>query len=149
MDSLYLFLAGFLVAMLLSWKLLLGGRHAGRQQRREGARMDSEPQRIARTRATSTGGYKAVSIRICNSPCMAAMRLRKKTFLLGAQPPLPLPACDRSCHCDFQYHEDRRRKDDRRYPAKDLQLAVGAALTSDSRSGRDRRRSVAPYQGIY
>ncbi len=144
MDPLYLLLASVLVAALLTFRLFIGSRHEGRHERRASACLESEPNGLPQNRVLKKPGhYDAVSIRLCNSPCKAAVRLRKKSFLVKDAPPLPLPACDRACNCEYQFHEDRR------YPSAELDMAGGVGESKDSRGGGDRRRRVEPYQGIY
>ena len=94
--------------------------------------------------------YQSKTIAVCTNACAAATRLRGKSFLVAETPNLPLPNCDRTCYCKFTDHDDRRIKDDRRYPAEEIDQLEGLTTDEDVRDGDDRRRKKAqPYRGIY
>ena len=98
--------------------------------------------------------HEARRLRICNSPCRAAMQIRNHAFLAAAAPPLPLPDCDRKgdCLCQYSSHDDRRSGKERRYPAADSPVFPGSkVLSSDHRKAGDRRakKTKAAAMGVY
>jgi hypothetical protein len=96
--------------------------------------------------------YSAVSLRICNNPCKPALKLHGKSMLLGEEPSLPLEGCNRTCHCEYAQHNDRRIHKDRRYPSTDIVNISGSNELPNKREGSDRRHTAGerePYQGIY
>jgi hypothetical protein len=67
------------------------------------------------TQAGSSGAshrthpYHSVSIHTGSAACLQARGLRKKRFLSGEAPQLPLAECTSpKCHCVYQHHPDRR-----------------------------------------
>ena len=96
--------------------------------------------------------YSSVALRICNNPCKAALKLHGKSMLLGEEPALPLEGCNRTCHCEYAQHNDRRIHNDRRYPSTYIVDISGSNELTDNRGGNERRhdkRGREPYQGIY
>jgi hypothetical protein len=157
MDSLSLLVGSLFVAGLITWRLLIGSHHHGNRERLASSSLnDDVPGGPLRDqRPASAEEYPARSLRICNNPCRAALRLRRKVYLADEAPALPLPACDRTCYCEYTEHEDRRIGRDRRHPTTDTELPgiAGRRAQEDLRSGRERRRrgrwAEEPYQGIY
>jgi hypothetical protein len=151
MDSLYLLLLSLPVAGLITWRLLTGSKHERRHERQAASSLTAKPLRVVEKVALPRSRYAAVSLRICNNPCGAAVAAQGKSVLVGESAVLPLEGCDRRCHCTYAHHEDRRIAVDRRYPASDVIELSGPAALKDSRAGRDRRRirTPEPYQGIY
>jgi hypothetical protein len=149
LDSLYLLILSGVVAALISWRLLIGSRGEARHEQRAANSFKPNLTDSAGMGAMPDTSYRARTIRICNSPCPAAVKLRNKPFLVDAVPQLPLPGCDRTCFCEYSNHDDRRIQEDRRYPTADIVAVNSAVSIKDGRAGRDRRRRVAPYQGIY
>jgi hypothetical protein len=157
LDPLYLLLASGFVAALISWRLLIGSRHDGRRERHAAQSLKSNPIGSKDMAAMPRPRYRARTIRICNNPCTAAVKLRNKPFLVDIVPQLPLPGCDRTCFCEYTNHDDRRVRDDRRHPSEDM-VSVNVRMSFgdehrvsfvDGRKVRDRRHRVKPYQGIY
>jgi hypothetical protein len=153
LDPLYLLLIGIPVVVLITWRLL-SSAHYG--HRREKSAADS----LKRAGSASTDAatiprppYRAMTLSICTNACAAAKRIRNKSFLVSEAPQLPLPNCDRVCHCQFAIHDDRRLKEDRRMPSEDIfqdTTTLDADEIGGNRRGKtDRRRKAAPYQGIY
>ena len=91
--------------------------------------------------------YRGMSIRLCERPCNAAVKLRTRVFLEGEAPALPLQGCNRTCNCEYTLHHDRRRGGDRRFPAVEVDAASGRNALQDQRNGKDRRRRAKPYEG--
>jgi hypothetical protein len=67
------------------------------------------------TQAGSSGAshrahpYHSVSIHTGSAACLQAKGLKKKRFLSGEAPQLPLAECTSpKCHCVYQHHPDRR-----------------------------------------
>ena len=114
MDSLWLMTAILFVVALLTWRLLIGSHHADRHERRNRARLDDEPIHVAHAQVKAERDFSGVSIAMSHRPCEAAKQTRNESYLKGQEPSLPLPGCDRVCTCRYSYHEDRRRKEDRR-----------------------------------
>ncbi len=83
--------------------------------------------------------FEALSIQICHHPCQAARELRSKRFLAGEVPDLPLPGCDRKCHCSFAHHHDRRDGENRRAPYLSLDDPDLVPEGVEAREGTDRR----------
>jgi len=105
---------------------------------------------ILNNRGASKPEYKAVSLNISVRPCEAARAIREKAYLAGDEPSLPLENCDRVCRCNFASQEDRRAKDDRRYPDHHVIKVNNKVDVSNRRAGRDRRRiGRFEYKGIY
>jgi hypothetical protein len=150
LDPLYLLLLSGLVAALITWRLLIGSQRISRNERRASESLQSKAIGSTDMAALPRPRYRAMSLRICNSPCPAAIKLRNKSFLVDAVPQLPLPGCDRACFCEYATHDDRRVRDDRRYPSTDMVYIQGTTLMQDEgRKGQERRHRVEPYQGIY
>jgi len=149
LDPLYLLIISGFVAALISWRLLLGSHKERRHERSAAGSLKPEPVGSTDMAAMPRPRYRAKSIRICTSPCPAVLKLRNKSFLVDTVPQLPLPECDRTCFCEYANHDDRRVRDDRRYPATDIVSVNSAVSIKDGRAGRDRRHRVEPYQGIY
>ncbi|MGI9290700.1 MAG: hypothetical protein ACR2QG_05430, partial [Gammaproteobacteria bacterium] len=95
------------------------------------------------------GGYPAKGIAICHNACPAAVKLRSKAFLAGEEPSLPLPNCDRPCHCSYRHLKDRRSDDDRRNPSEDIEPLQGVLAKEDVRKSKERRKKTPPNKGIY
>ena len=150
MDSLFLLLGSLFVAGLITWRFLIGSRHEARHERRAGAQLADEPRHAEFAAVVAGRDFSAVSIRISNHPCAAVKEIRRASFLVGDEPTLPLSNCDRACTCQYAFHDDRRQRDDRRYPSADLHdINDTVSLGDELRNGWDRRRRVEPYQGIY
>lgn len=150
LDPLYLLLAGVPVAALITWRLLVGSTTEGRHERNAAGSMQASGIGSKDQAALPRARYKAQSISICMNACPAAVKLRTKVFLVDEAPNLPLPNCDRTCHCKYQYHEDRRIKEDRRNPSEDIEPLEGVLAKEDIRKGKDRRRKkLPPYKGIH
>ena len=77
--------------------------------------------------------YQSKTIAICTNACAASKRLRGKSYLVHETPSLPLPNCDRTCYCKFTNHDDRRIKDDRRFPAEEIDQLEGLESEEDVR----------------
>ena len=92
--------------------------------------------------AVDSSSYKAVSLRISNSPCAAALKLRGQSVLENAAPQLPLSGCDRVCNCKYKSHDDRRIRLDRRSQEQVYVKVMGHAASSENRAGRDRSRKA-------
>jgi hypothetical protein len=142
-------LASGFVAALISWRLLIGSRHDGRKEKHASESLQGSTIGSMDVAAMPSLKYRAKTIRICNNPCPAAVKLRNKSFHMDAVPKLPLPECDRTCFCDYANHDDRRVNDDRRYPSADIVSVNDRVSFVDRRKQRDRRYRVKPYQGIY
>jgi len=151
MDPFYLLLLSLPVGGLITWRLLTGSKHERRHERQAASSLTATPLRVVEKVALPRGKYAAVSLRISNNPCSAAVDAQGKSVLVCESPALPLEGCDRRCHCRYAHHEDRRIAKDRRYPASDVIELTGPAGLQDNRAGRDRRlkRTPEPYQGIY
>jgi hypothetical protein len=150
MDSLYLLLLSLPVAGLITWRLLTGSKHEQRHERQAASSLSSKPLRVVEKLALPRSRYAAVSLRLCNNPCRAAVAAQGRPVLVGEALSLPLEGCNRRCHCTYAHHEDRRMAADRRYPSSDVIEVSGSAALKNNRSGRDRRRkrTLQPYQGI-
>jgi len=85
--------------------------------------------------------FDSVSVQICHHPCQAAREIRTQRFLPGEVPDLPLPGCDRKCHCSFVHHTDRREENNRRAPYLNLDQAEGDLESLGQRSSTERRKS--------
>jgi hypothetical protein len=145
LDPLYLLLICIPVVAFIAWRLLSGARHGGQKEgfltpaSKAGTKLPQPP-------------YRSMTLNICTNSCAASKRIRKKSFLVNEAPQLPLANCDRVCHCKFAIHDDRRLKEDRRFPSADI--FQDTTTLDDGRGGsrrtkNDRRRKAAPYQGIY
>jgi hypothetical protein len=138
------------VGGLITWRFLIGSQHDARHERRTGAQLVDEPMHAEHAAVVAERDFSAVSIRMSNRPCAAIKEIRRASFLVGDEPKLPLSSCDRRCNCQYAFHDDRRRHNDRRYPSADLHDINGTSSFGDElRNGWDRRRRVEPYQGIY
>jgi hypothetical protein len=145
LDPLYLLLISIPAAAFVTWWLLSDSHRrqensAGRRKKGPGSANESPiPQPT----------YRSAKLSICTNACEAAKRIRTKTFLVNEAPRLPLASCDRICHCNFALYDDRRLKDDRRYPSEDIQDFQDTTTLDEGRTGSDRRAKTAPYHGIY
>ena len=160
LDALDIFLISLPVGLLITWRLLTGSVHQHRDERRanESVRGGEKYQR-SQNIGLLHSQHEARRLRICNSPCRAAMQLRNNAFLAAAAPPLPLPDCDRKddCLCEYSSHDDRRSGKERRYPAANitaadsLVLPDSKVLSSDNRKAGDRRakKTKAAAMGVY
>jgi hypothetical protein len=146
LDSILLLVASLFVAALLTWRLLIGSAHRGHRERN--ASTSSSPIRETAQRQVPSAAYKAVTVRICTSPCKAALKIRGQPFLQREAPHLPLADCDRACHCKYAEHDDRRIKRDRRSPAKNYVKASKKVATDDAREGSDRRERKTKAHGV-
>jgi len=150
LDPLYLLLICVPVAALITWRLLVGSRSEARHERSAAGSLQAKGIGSKDKAALPRPRYTAKSIAICTNACAAATRLRNKSYLVGEAPELPLPNCDRTCYCKYVDHDDRRIKDDRRYPAEEIEPMEGVLAKEDVRDGDDRRsKKKAPYRGIY
>jgi hypothetical protein len=155
--SISILLLCLVVGALITWRLLSGSERNKYFERQIAATQGSQLNSSEPRGSAVAPGYRAVSLRICSSPCVAALEQRGQTFLMDEAPRLPLQGCDRSCFCKFSTHEDRRVKDDRRYPAQEfIKVAGGAANfqsmdnhSEDKRDGEERRTRKFRYKGIY
>jgi hypothetical protein len=160
LDALDIFLICLPVGLLITWRLLIGSVHQHRDERRanESFRGGEKYQRRLNIGLLHSQ-HEAMRLRICNSPCRAAMQLREHVFLAAAAPPLPLPDCDRrgDCLCEYSSHDDRRNGKERRYPAASIAAADSLVLpgsellSSDNRKVADRRakKTKAAAMGVY
>lgn len=146
MDTLLILVASLFVAALLTWRLLVGSAHRGHRERN--ALTSSSPLREAAQKQVPSAAYKAVTVRICTSPCKAALAIRGQAFLQREAPHLPLPDCDRACHCKYAEHDDRRINKDRRYPAKNYAQINQQVAIDDVRERGDRRKKKAQANGV-
>jgi hypothetical protein len=137
------------VAALILCRLLIGSYNERHHERSAAGSLKSNPIGSTDIAALPRPRYTAKSIRICNNPCSAALKLRNKSFLVDTVPQLPLEGCDRTCFCDYANHDDRRVWEDRRYPAADIISVNSAVSVQDRRIGHDRRHGVDPCQEIY
>jgi hypothetical protein len=150
LDPLYLLLICVPVAALVTWRLLVGSRSGARHERSAAGSLQAKGIGSKDKVALPRPRYSAKSIAICTNACAAATRLRSKSFLVGEAPELPLATCDRTCYCKYVSHDDRRIKEDRRYPAEEIEPLEGVLAKEDVRAGSDRRRKkTPPYRGIY
>jgi len=147
LDPLYLLLICVPVAALITWRLLSGSHHGGREEKSAAESHKRAGSGSSDAATLPRPQYRAMTLRIGTNACAAAKRVRQKSFLVGEVPQLPLPNCDRACHCEFSSHDDRRLKDDRRFPSADG--FQDTTTLDDGRTGSDRRSKTAPYQGIY
>jgi len=78
--------------------------------------------------------YQGVTIRPCLGACAAISKQQGRRYLTSEAPQLPLPGCDNGeCTCRYQYHQDRRGNEDRRFE-------FGQFNGLDPRSGKKERR---------
>ena len=65
--------------------------------------------RSGTSRASKAHPYHAVSIHTGATACLQAKALKRRRFLSGEAPQLPLAECSgQKCHCVYQHHPDRR-----------------------------------------
>ena len=139
------------MAALVTWRLLIGSNHEKRYERNAVASLTATPLRDLNKVALPRSRYAAVSLRICNNPCKAALQRQGQSVLVAEALSLPLKGCDRVCNCSYANHEDRRIAKDRRSPLADVIALDESSGLANDRAGRDRRRkrTPEPYQGIY
>lgn len=127
------------VALLITWRLLTGPTSHHRDERRAASQTPASA--TARGYASQARRFEARTLRLCNSPCRAAVKLRNTSFLVNEAPDLPLTGCDRpgACYCEFQRRPDRRVKRDRRYPAEQIVQAADVVPMDAQASASDRR----------
>jgi hypothetical protein len=146
LDTLLILVASLFVAALLTWRLLVGSAHRGHRERN--ASTSSAPLRETAQKQIPSAAYKAVTVRICTSPCRAALAIRGQAFLQREAPHLPLTDCDRACHCKYAEHDDRRINQDRRHPSKNYVKVNKEVAIDDVRERGDRRKKKAQTHGV-
>jgi len=152
LDTLDIFLISLPVGLLITWRLLTGSVHQHRDERRANDSVRGGDKYLRRKNiGLLHSKYEAKRLKVGNSPCRAAIQLRKQVFLAAEAPPLPLPDCSRKgdCLCSFSSSNDRRGSKDRRYPAAaitpadSLVLPGSAVRTADKRNTKERRRKTS------
>jgi hypothetical protein len=110
-------------------ELTLGSMVSGRRQK---AKTNKRRSASASRKASE---YQCVTIRPCLEACMAAAEQQDRRYLAAEVPDLPLSGCDSGeCYCRYQYHEDRRENENRRFSLTQFNAI-------ESRTGGHERRS--------
>jgi hypothetical protein len=87
--------------------------------------------------------YHGTSIHLCSQACGPVSRLEGKIFLPSEITALPIHGCTNpTCTCSYLHHDDRRSKDDRRYPSL-VMTGVYNAKEHRSNSSERRKQSFA------
>jgi hypothetical protein len=83
--------------------------------------------------------WHAISVEAKSASCPQAHELRKKRFLSGEAPALPLQDCTKraACPCTYKHHDDRRGKS-RRSDGSGISSSAKAP-SSERRASRGRR----------
>ncbi len=82
--------------------------------------------------------YQGTSIKLCSQACEPVSTLKGKRFLPSEITELPIYGCTNpACACTYLHHDDRRSKNDRRYPSL---VMTGFHNAKEHRSSRPDRR---------
>jgi len=101
-------------------------------------------------RATKSGEYYSVSIKLCGDACDAAREMAGERFLSVDAPQLPLPGCTRAeCNCGFVHHADRRTPADRRSLFNTGVSMDSGTFRKEQRESRDDRRDDSRDDDIF
>jgi hypothetical protein len=82
--------------------------------------------------------YHGTSINLCSQACDPVSAFKGKRFLPSEISELPISGCTNPvCTCTYLHHDDRRSKDDRRYPSL---VMTGFYNAKEHRSSKSDRR---------
>ncbi len=83
------------------------------------------------------GKYAAISVRFTPNACEAVKSLAGERFLAKDAPLMPLQQCPRRniCNCFYEYHQDRRKSDER----SDFNLQFGILPNYEEGENKHRR----------
>ena len=90
-----------------------------------------------------TPTFEAASIHPGLDACAAVRQIADKPYLPAEAPSIPISGCSMRDACDCRYrHWDDRRQGERRVATDDR---AGPQVTSERRSGNDRRQSSSGH----